>query len=107
MRVYFDAGVLQDMWVHWLYIGAIAILNICLFSWLILSMFGEKIHYGSMLIIGLFMLIAGMSTGLYCKNTDFREIFNNRITSCRTAAMKINIVFSVHNIPILVFFFKL
>lgn len=50
--------VLKDMWVHWLYIGAIALINICLFSWFVLSVFEERVHYAAMIIIGLFMLVA-------------------------------------------------
>ncbi|KAK2166245.1 hypothetical protein LSH36_40g04011 [Paralvinella palmiformis] len=51
-------SVLKDIWIHWLYIGAIAVINICLFSWFVLSVFDEKVHYAAMIIIGVFMLAA-------------------------------------------------
>jgi len=59
MSFYFELGVLKDIWIHWLYIGAIAVINICLFSWFVLSVFDEKVHYAAMIIIGVFMLAAG------------------------------------------------
>ena len=66
-------GVLKDMWVHWLYIGAIALINICLFSWFMLSVFDERVHYAGMIVIGLFMLIAGKYETNYGIETVIRH----------------------------------